>query len=53
MSAHDLKKELRSIAQPDIAVHSQRFFKTGSGEYGEGGRFLGIRVPEQRKIAQK
>jgi 3-methyladenine DNA glycosylase AlkD len=44
---------LQQLADPEIAEHSQRFFKTGPGEYGEGDRFLGIRVPELRKAAQK
>ena len=51
--AGDVQNELRALADPGQARHQMRFFKTGPGEYGEGDRFLGIRVPKQRIIARK
>jgi len=49
----NLKKELKNKSSAKRAKNSQRFFKTGPGEYGEGDVFLGITVPEIRKIANK
>ncbi|PZU96407.1 MAG: DNA alkylation repair protein [Pseudanabaena sp.] len=49
----DLQSELDALASPTKAIALARFFKTGQGEYGEGDRFLGITVPEQRKLAKK
>lgn len=49
----EIQKQLRAIADPDIAEHSQRFFKTGKGEYGAGDIFLGIRVPKLRELVKK
>lgn len=49
MKSKELQDILRSLADPAIAEHSQRFFKTGKGDYGEGDLFLGIRVPVLRK----
>lgn len=51
--AKKLSQELHSLADPEIAEHSKRFFKTSTGEYAEGDEFLGLRVPDQRKLARK
>lgn len=53
MTSQELRKTLRSLADPVIAEHSARFFKTGKGEYGEGDQFLGIRVPVLRAQAKQ
>ncbi len=47
-----LKKEIKKFEDSKQAKISQRFFKTGKGEYGEGDKFLGIKVPILRKIAK-
>ncbi|MDO8281025.1 MAG: DNA alkylation repair protein [Thermodesulfovibrionia bacterium] len=56
MSAETVKKiqqELRRYGDKIIAEHSQRYFKTGKGEYAEGDKFLGLRVPVLRKMVKK
>lgn len=52
-SLKQLNQELEKLSNPRKAILLQRFFKTGKGQYGEGDIFLGINVPEQRKIVKK
>ena len=53
VTARTIVSHLKALGSPEIAAHSQRFFKTGKGEYGEGDRFLGIRVPVIRKAVRQ
>jgi 3-methyladenine DNA glycosylase AlkD len=53
MTAAVIQKELAKLADHQRALSSQRFFKTGPGEYGEGDRFRGIRVPVLRGLARQ
>ncbi len=52
-SARAVKADLRALANPARAAGARSFFKTAPGEYGEGDQFLGITVPEQRKVARQ
>jgi 3-methyladenine DNA glycosylase AlkD len=53
VTAVDIERHLRSLADPWIAAQSRRFFKTGPGEYGQGDEFLGIRVPVVRQYVRR
>ena len=47
------QNQLRAVANPDKVKILSSFFKTGKGEYGEGDIFIGITVPQNRKIARE
>jgi len=53
MQLNQLKQDLHQFKNPDKAKVHARFFKTGKGEYGEGDKFLRIKVPDQRKVSKK
>ncbi len=43
--------ELKKYATEGRKSSNMRFFKTGKGEYGEGDVFIGVTVPDCRKVA--
>jgi len=53
MTVQNIRKKLQQLESKDKAKVLQRFFKTGPGEYGEGDVFIGVRVPELRKLLKE
>lgn len=53
VTAHEittLLEEMRDDKQRDVLM---RFFKTGIGQYGEGDKFLGLKVPQTRAVVKE
>lgn len=49
----DIRHELNKHIIPEKAEFLPVFFKAFPGGYGEGDQFIGVMVPEQRKVAKK
>ena len=45
-------EQILAKADPSQVEGLARFFKTGPGQYGEGDRFLGIKVPVTREVVR-
>lgn len=48
-----LRQDLKAHADPARAAYLPQFFQAHKGGYGEGDRFLGVRVPDSRAIAKR
>ncbi len=48
-----IKHNLESYHNFDKAEKAPKFFQSHAGGYGEGDQFLGVAVPDQRKVAKK
>ena len=53
MKAHNVSHELLLFSNKEREKSNECFFKTGPGEYGEGDKFIGVCMPDLRKIAKK
>jgi 3-methyladenine DNA glycosylase AlkD len=49
----EISARLRQLGDPEKARFLQRFFKTGPGEYAEGDRFIGLKVPQVRLLLRE
>jgi 3-methyladenine DNA glycosylase AlkD len=49
---NDVSDILKKMACEKVAASTARFYKTGKGEYAENSYFIGIPVPELRKLAK-
>lgn len=52
MTAKEIEKQLEAVSTIEKREFLPKFFKTGKGGYGEGDKFLGVVVPDIRKIAK-
>jgi 3-methyladenine DNA glycosylase AlkD len=48
-----IKKKLRQLAKPERAARLRQFFKTAPGDYAEKDKFIGVYVPDLRKLAKE
>ncbi|MGC4129800.1 MAG: DNA alkylation repair protein [Bergeyella sp.] len=49
---NQILEALTDLSIPEKAEFLPKFFKTGKGEYAEGDKFLGVTVPDSRKVAK-
>lgn len=53
MIVKEIQHTLESYSTPEKKEFLPYFFKTGKGQYGEGDKFLGVVVPDTRRVARQ
>lgn len=53
MTLAQIQKAMRAAVRPGDAEFLGMFFKTGPGQYAEGDKFIGIRMPDLRALVKK
>lgn len=53
LTAADAREALEELENGYQADQLGWFFKTGPGEYGEGDKFLGLKVPQTREVSKR
>ncbi|GAA4753988.1 DNA alkylation repair protein [Gordonia alkaliphila] len=51
-TAAEIVAAIHALGDPERAVGTSRFFKTGPGQYGAGDVFVGVRVPQLRALTK-
>jgi 3-methyladenine DNA glycosylase AlkD len=50
---HTVQQKLRTLASPERKKQNEYFFKTGKAGYAEHDIFIGVRLPDIRKVAKE
>jgi 3-methyladenine DNA glycosylase AlkD len=53
MTTREIQDRLRALGNHEAAAFAARYFRTGTGQYGEGDVFLGLRAPVMRALAKE